>query len=133
MVGQCGTGPVVDHLAAAADGTMFQEIDAQALAAPEDVLRAHAILAQEIAAGLAEVVVGQAGDVLGVETEIGQRDRHVALAAAVDHVEAIGLRKAQVVRRRQPHHDFAEGYDFGHGVLQMREFWVRKTILDYAP
>ena len=96
---QRGTGPVVDHLAAATDRTVLQEIDAQAVAARSG----YAACPRHTGAGnsrqaRAEVVVGQAGDILGVETEIGQGDGHVDLAAAVDHVETTRLRKTQLIR-----------------------------------
>ena len=47
--GQGRAGPVIDDLAAALHGAVFQEIDAQAVAAADDVVRADAILAQELA------------------------------------------------------------------------------------
>ena len=45
----------------------------------------------ESQAGIADVVLGQAGHKIHGHAEIGQRHGHVGLAPAIDHVERRGL------------------------------------------
>ena len=113
--GKTRTGPVVDDFAGTLGRAGFEEVDADPLAAAHDVIGAHAIAAQCGQAGIAQVVLGQAGDELDRFAVVGQRDGHIGFAAAVDGFERTGLGEALKARRRQAEHDFAKGDDFFHG------------------
>ncbi len=129
MVGERRISPVVDHVAAALHGAVFQVVDPQALPAAQHVVDDHAVLAQELQAGGADGVIGQAGDKFRRQPEIGQRNRDVRFAAAVDHVEAARLLEAQLPGRRQAEHDFTESDDAGHDFLRGDERRVVNRVI----
>jgi hypothetical protein len=87
-------GPVVDYLAAALYRAHLQEADVQPLEAAHNLAYAHAVLAQELDTGVAQVVVGQAGDEIHRHAEVSQRHDYVGFAPAVD-VKGACLSEAQ--------------------------------------
>ena len=110
-------GPVVDADGAPLGGTLLIEVDANAVAAPDDFAGIHAVAAQGVDSGLADGVGGQLGDVGHIHAVIGQGDGHVGLAAAEGEFQVVGLDKALVVVGLEANHQFAKGYDFSHNFL----------------
>ena len=92
-------------------GAGFDVIDAQPKAVLLDVVEIHAELAQVVQAGLADGVVGHAGNHVAVDAHRVQGDAQVRFRAAVDDVELAGLHDALVPLGREPHHQFAEEDD----------------------
>ena len=99
------------------------------------LLRAHAILAHEVAAGLAEVVLRQARDKIGGDAEVGQRHGDVGFAAGIGHVPRARLHEALEARRAQAHHDLAKGDDFVSSHLFLLDYYgyVLGTVAIRAP
>ena len=67
-----GMRAVVSDFRCALAGAALQEVDADAFAAADDVIGAHAKPAQLIDGALRHVIFREAGDELGLETVIGQ-------------------------------------------------------------
>ena len=106
-----GMGAVVGDFRGALAGAALEKVDADAVAAADDVPGADAKAAQLIDGALGHVVVREAGDELGIEPVVGQGDGDIGLAAAVGEFEVGGLGEAQVAGGGQAHHDFAKGND----------------------
>jgi hypothetical protein len=79
---------------------MFEEVDTEPIAPADDVVGAHAVLTQELQAGITYFVRRQAGDEVRRQTEVGDRNSHIRLTASIDDIKATGLREPQIVRRR---------------------------------
>ena len=74
--------PVIDYLAAACHGSCLQEIDAEAVASVHAVVRAYAVGVQVADAALRDLVLGQPGDELHVDSVVGQGYGHIGFTAA---------------------------------------------------
>src|SRR5699024_116644 len=105
---------IVNDLAAATDGTGFQEVDSQALPAPGNVVSPNPAFAHFHHGAPAEVVVGQAGHKVHRDPVIGQGNSYIGFSASVNDIQRVGLRKSQMIRRGKPHHDFTESNYFFH-------------------
>jgi hypothetical protein len=103
-----GVGTVVDDLARAHGRPGLLVIDAYALTAAHDVAGVYAEAAQRVDGRLAYFILRQLGDEAHVVTIVGQADGYISLSTAVDDIEGVGLHEAQVARRRQAEHDFAQ-------------------------
>ena len=109
-----GVGPVVDAHAAPLGGALLVEVDAHAVAAPDDLSGVHAVAPQGVDSGLADGVGRQLGDVGHIHAVVSQGDGHVGLAAAEGELQVVGLDKALIVIGLEPDHQLAEGDYFCH-------------------
>ena len=105
-------GTVID-----ADGTTLRSallvvVDADAVAAADDLAGVHTVAAQAVDSGLADGMGRQLGHVDGVNAVVGQGHRDVGFAAAEGELQVIGLDKALVVVGLQTDHQFAKSNDF---------------------
>src|SRR5699024_7016720 len=87
-------------------------VDAHTVAAADDLGGVHTVAAQAVDGALADGVGGQLGDEGGVHAVVGQRDRHVGLAAAEGEFQVGSLHEALIVERLQTDHQFAKGNYF---------------------
>src|SRR5690606_8361536 len=106
-------------------------------AAHDEAVR-DAVAPQVVHRRLADLVFGQLGDEVALQSVVRERDGDVGLAAAEDDVEALRLRKPLEARRREPEHDFAEGDDF-HGWVNAWAcrkkwmVWLRQNVSSFHP
>ena len=108
-LGNGGVGAVVNHLGGTLGSALFQEVDAHAAAAADDQAGVNAELTQGVDSGLSDVVLGELGDVLGVQAIVGQGNGNVGLADAVGGAEGGCLYKTVIAFGGQTEHDFTEG------------------------
>ena len=125
-VGHGGMRTVIDADGTTLGSALLVEVDAHTVAAAGDLAGVDAIAAQRVDAGLADGMGGQLGHKRDVGAVVGQRDRHVGLAAAVGVLQRVGLHKAQVIVRLQADHDFTKSNDF-HGELLLSCYFFKKA------
>lgn len=109
-----GSFPVVDDLASALRCAFFHKINAQPAPAAQDMAGVHAVAAQRIEGALPDFVLRQLADESGIKPILGQRHRRIGLPSGIGGFKRIGLYKAAVSRRVQPHHDFPEADNSFH-------------------
>ena len=107
-------GPVVDAHGATLRSALLIEIDADPIAAPDDLGGVHAVPAQRVDGCLTDGVGGQLGDVGYVHAIVGQGHGHVGLAAAEGEFHMVALDKTLVVVGLKPQHQLTEGDNFSH-------------------
>ncbi len=107
---------IVDDLRRPLARASLGVVDADAIAAAQDVIGAHALRPQRADRGVADVVLRQPRHVVAVEAELRQADRGVGLAAAEGGDELRDLQKALEPGRAQAQHEFTERNHFGHSV-----------------
>ena len=84
---------VIYDLGGAHRSAGFQVVDAKALALPEDIACIDAELPDVVDAGLSNLIVRDGGDEGDFFAEVGERNRNVALAAAVRRLKFASLRE----------------------------------------
>jgi hypothetical protein len=89
-------------------------IDADAIAAAQNVVGSNPFGAQRANRRFTDVVCRQPRHVVAVEAELRQADRGVRLAAAEGGDELRRLQKALEPGRAQAQHEFTKRDDFGH-------------------
>ena len=102
-------GAVIDDLARKLVRAGLQKVDAHAALAAHDALRVYAEAAQLADALVTQRVLRQHRQVRRVLAEVGQRHRHIRLAAAERRFHHIALEKPLVTRRAQAQHDLTKG------------------------
>ena len=103
---------VVDADRAALGSALLVEVDADTVAAADDLAGIHTVAAQGVDRALADGVRRQFGDERGVHAVVRQRNSNVGLAAAKGEFEMVSLYEAFVIVRLQTDHKLAKGYDF---------------------
>ena len=101
---------VVNAYAAALRRALFQIIHAHAVAAAHDFRRVHAEIAQCVHRRLADRVLRQLRHISRIHADIGQRYRHVRLAAAKRRLHPVALKEPLIAHRGQTKHDFSKRY-----------------------
>ena len=136
-LGNGGVGAVIDADAAALGSALFVKVDADPVAAPDNLGGVYAIAAQGVDSGLTDGVGGQLGDEGGIHTVIGQRDRHIGFAAAEGEFHMIALDKTLVVVGLQAEHQLAESNNLCHYFLASftisTDFLHRSVISSHLP
>src|SRR4029078_6501091 len=92
-------------------GTSLCEVDADTMAAANDVRRVHALRTQRSQRGIADRVRREGGHERAVNTELRETDRDFGLAAAEGRDERRRLQKPIEPGRTQTQHYFAERDD----------------------
>ena len=111
--------PVVDDLAGTQAAARLQIIDAKALSSAHDVVCVHSEAAQAVDGSLTYLACGNLADEISFVAIILQADGHVCLAAAVVHVEAVGLDEPAVARCGETQHDLSHCHYLCHCVFSL--------------
>src|SRR5450759_2150645 len=104
---------VVDHLRAALRRTGLEIHDPEVVPAAGDEVRVDAEPAQVVDAGLTQLMAGNAGDRVSLESQPGEHDGGVSLTAREADLKLAGLDDALVTGRAQAHHQLTEGDHLG--------------------
>ena len=125
MTGEVDGGvlAVIDAAIAALRGADLEVVGAKAVAGAHDAGGVDAIHGKRAQGAVADAVSRDDGDVRGVIALVREREGRVGFGAAVTRVEARGLLEAEVVRRREAHHDLAKGEDLRAGVHTRSFLW----------
>ena len=113
-------GPVIDYLGPPANRTGFQEVDAQAISAVEDLVYPDASLPKLHHGTSPQVILRQPGDKVDRNPVIRQRHGNVRFPAPVDDFEPVSLGESEESRRRQAQHDLAKGHYLLHSLFNLQ-------------
>src|SRR5699024_6897418 len=102
-----GVGAVIDADRTALGSALLIVIDADTVAAADNLGGIDAVAAQAVDRALADCMGRQLGDEDRIGAIVGERDGHVGFAAAEGEFEGGSLDKALVVIRLQPDHQLA--------------------------
>ena len=123
IVGRAGA--VVAHAGIAQGGSLLEIVDADTVAAIDDMLRAHAQLAELHGAAAAHLRGGQPSDILHSVALHGQRHGHIGLAAAIVAAEHLALRQSFLVFLGKAKHQLAECYNLvSHLFFLYVLYWI---------
>ncbi len=119
--------PIINHLGGSHGRSALQKIDAQSLAASGDMSGTHIVLPQSGHGALTDLVGRNRRDKLHVMAVVGQRHRHVGLAAAIAYVKFVRLNELLEIGGGQPQHDFPHGnYHFRQILSHISDYFCRR-------